>query len=177
MTGAIGLIHLRVSSDSSCRMFSRPVLYSCTSCHRDPMVRLCTPILLVQSRVSLPFLTALPVHHTLVITFAVPVICFAFTCCILLFVVDFWVSPEVSYTASHPTVLVHSHPVHFQLTPLRSPCLLCVSFQRSEQSAPYLWLCFCIFLSLPASFVSVLARLQLELLLRLAMSHGCLPHF
>jgi hypothetical protein len=94
VTGAIGLIHLRVSSDSSCRMFSRPVLYSCTSCYRDPMVRLCTPILLVQSRVSLPFLTALPVHHTLVITFALPVICFAFTCCILLFVVDFLCQPR-----------------------------------------------------------------------------------
>ena len=31
----------------------------------------------------------------------------------ILFVVDFCVSPEVSNTASHPTVLVHSHPVHF----------------------------------------------------------------
>ena len=113
VTGAIGFIHLRVSSDSSCRMFGRPVLYSCTSCYRDPMVRPLTPILLVQSRVSLPFLTAPPVHHTLVITFALPVICFAFACCISLFVVDFCVSPEVSHTAPPPAVLVHSHPVHF----------------------------------------------------------------
>ena len=77
------------------------------------MVRLYTPILLVQSRVSLPFLTALPVHRTLVITFALPVICFAFACCILLFVVDFCVSPEVSHTEPRPAVLVHRHPVHF----------------------------------------------------------------
>ena len=153
VTGAIGLIHLRVSSDSSCRMLGRPVLYSCTSRYLDPMVRLCTPLLLMQSRFSLPLLTALPVHCTLVITFAVPVICFAFACCISLFVVDFWVSPEVSYTVSHPTVLVHSHPVHFPPMSLRSLCLSCLSFQRSEQSAPCLWLCFCIFRSLPASLI------------------------
>ena len=153
VTGAIGLIHLRVSSDSSCRMLGRPVLCSCTSCYLDPMVRLCTPSLLMQSRFSLPFLTALPVHCTLEITFAVPVICFAFACCISLFVVDFWVSPEVSYTVSHPTVLVHSHPVHFPPMSLRSLCLSCLSFQRSEQSTPFLWLCFCIFPSLPASLL------------------------
>ena len=118
VTGAIGIIHLRVSSDSSCRMFGRPVLYSCTSCYRDPMVRLCTPILLVQSRVSLPFLTAPPVHHTLVITFALPVICFAFACCILLFVVDFWVSPEVPTQPHIPlrlfaVILCISNQCHF----------------------------------------------------------------
>ena len=85
--------------------------------------------------------------------------------------------PRSSYTASHPTALVRSHPVHFQPMSLRSLCLLCLSFQRSEQSAPLLGLASASIPVFQLVSYSVLVRPQLELLFQFAMSHGYLPHF